>query len=65
MKRSDLERARTLSPIPDLTLEGLARRRKRKEAHRRTSTTDRRRGDRFPRHRCSLRSPRRNRVTGT
>ena len=38
MNRSDLERARTLSPIPDLTLEGLARRRERKEAHRRTNT---------------------------
>jgi hypothetical protein len=38
MNRSDLERARTLSPISDLTLEGLARRRARKEAHRRMST---------------------------
>ena len=38
MNRSDLERARTLSPIPDLTLEGLARRRERKDARRRKST---------------------------
>jgi len=38
MNRSDLERARSLSPISDLTLEGLARRRERKEAHRRMST---------------------------
>ena len=38
MNRRDLERARSLSPIPDLTLEGLASRRERKEAHRRMST---------------------------
>jgi hypothetical protein len=38
MNRSDLERARTLSPITDLTLEDLARRRERKEARRRMST---------------------------
>jgi hypothetical protein len=35
MNRSDLERARRLAPITDLTLEGLARRGERKEAHRR------------------------------
>jgi hypothetical protein len=35
MNRTDLERARSLAPITDLTLEGLARRRERKQAHRR------------------------------
>jgi hypothetical protein len=35
MNRTDLERARTLAPTTDLTLEGLARRRERKDAHRR------------------------------
>lgn len=38
MNRSELERARALSPITDLTLEGLARRRERKKVQRRIST---------------------------